>query len=108
VRRVLWEPNSDRRPGLAYVPADNLVFVPANVSVVDAAAVPTSAMVIDGTRPLDEAADARRYFGAGHTRGKVVVTVRRPDRRGRPNPCVCTPRPAAAAAGGTLPSKKCR
>ena len=31
--------------------------------------------VIDRTYPLDEAADALRYIGAGHTRGKVVVTV---------------------------------
>jgi NADPH:quinone reductase-like Zn-dependent oxidoreductase len=31
--------------------------------------------VIDRTHPLDEAADALRYVGAGHTRGKVVVTV---------------------------------
>ena len=31
--------------------------------------------VIDRTYPLDEAADALRYVGAGHTRGKVVVTI---------------------------------
>jgi NADPH:quinone reductase-like Zn-dependent oxidoreductase len=31
--------------------------------------------VIDRTYPLDEAADALRYVGAGHTRGKVLVTV---------------------------------
>ena len=31
--------------------------------------------VIDRTYPLDEAADAMRYVAAGHTRGKVVVTV---------------------------------
>jgi NADPH:quinone reductase-like Zn-dependent oxidoreductase len=31
--------------------------------------------VIDRAHPLDEAADALRYVGAGHTRGKVVVTV---------------------------------
>jgi NADPH:quinone reductase-like Zn-dependent oxidoreductase len=31
--------------------------------------------VIDRTYALDEAADALRYVGAGHTRGKVVVTV---------------------------------
>lgn len=31
--------------------------------------------VIDRTYPLDEAADALRHVGAGHTRGKVVVTV---------------------------------
>jgi NADPH:quinone reductase-like Zn-dependent oxidoreductase len=31
--------------------------------------------VIDRTHPLDEAADAPRYVGTGHTRGKVVVTV---------------------------------
>ncbi len=31
--------------------------------------------VIDRPYPLDEAADALRYVGAGHTRGKVVVTV---------------------------------
>jgi len=33
------------------------------------------APVIDGTYPLSEAAQALRYVGAGHTRGKVVVTV---------------------------------
>ena len=27
------------------------------------------------TRPLDEAAGALRYVGAGHTRGKVVITT---------------------------------
>jgi NADPH:quinone reductase-like Zn-dependent oxidoreductase len=31
--------------------------------------------VIDRTYALDEAADALRYVGAGHTQGKVVVTV---------------------------------
>jgi NADPH:quinone reductase-like Zn-dependent oxidoreductase len=31
--------------------------------------------VIDRTYPLSEAAEAFRYIGAGHTRGKVVVTV---------------------------------
>lgn len=31
--------------------------------------------VIDRTYPLDEAAGALRYVGAGHTRGKVVITV---------------------------------
>lgn len=31
--------------------------------------------VIDRTYPLDQAADALRYVGAGHTRGKVVVTL---------------------------------
>ncbi|MDP2287438.1 MAG: NAD(P)-dependent alcohol dehydrogenase [Actinomycetota bacterium] len=31
--------------------------------------------VIDRTYPLEEAADALRYIAAGHTRGKVVVTV---------------------------------
>jgi NADPH:quinone reductase-like Zn-dependent oxidoreductase len=31
--------------------------------------------VIDRTYALDEAADALRYVAAGHTRGKVVVTV---------------------------------
>jgi len=31
--------------------------------------------VIDRTYPLDEAADALRYVAAGHTRGKVVVTI---------------------------------
>jgi NADPH:quinone reductase-like Zn-dependent oxidoreductase len=33
------------------------------------------APVIDRTYPLSEAAQALRYVGAGHTRGKVVVTV---------------------------------
>jgi NADPH:quinone reductase-like Zn-dependent oxidoreductase len=31
--------------------------------------------VIDRTYPLDEAADALRYIAAGHTRGKVVITI---------------------------------
>jgi NADPH:quinone reductase-like Zn-dependent oxidoreductase len=31
--------------------------------------------VIDRTYPLNEAADALRHVGAGHTRGKVVVTL---------------------------------
>lgn len=31
--------------------------------------------VIDRTHPLDEAAEALRHVGAGHTRGKVVVTI---------------------------------
>ncbi|MHA7293591.1 NAD(P)-dependent alcohol dehydrogenase [Arthrobacter sp. HLT1-21] len=31
--------------------------------------------VIDRTYPLDKTADALRYVGAGHTRGKVVITV---------------------------------
>jgi NADPH:quinone reductase-like Zn-dependent oxidoreductase len=31
--------------------------------------------VIDRTYPLDDAADALRHVGTGHTRGKVVVTV---------------------------------
>ena len=31
--------------------------------------------LIDRTYPLDEAADALRHVGAGHTRGKVVVTI---------------------------------
>jgi NADPH:quinone reductase-like Zn-dependent oxidoreductase len=30
---------------------------------------------IDRTYALDEAVDALRYVGAGHTRGKVVITV---------------------------------
>jgi NADPH:quinone reductase-like Zn-dependent oxidoreductase len=33
------------------------------------------APVIDRTYPLSEAAEALRYVGAGHTRGKVVITV---------------------------------
>ena len=33
------------------------------------------APVIDRTYTLDEAADALRHVAAGHTRGKVVVTV---------------------------------
>ena len=31
--------------------------------------------VIDRTYRLSAAADALRYVGAGHTRGKVVITV---------------------------------
>jgi len=33
------------------------------------------APVIDRTDPLDEAADAPRYLGAGHVQGKVIVSV---------------------------------
>ncbi len=32
--------------------------------------------VIDRRYPLSEAAEALRYLGAGHARGKVVVTVK--------------------------------
>lgn len=31
--------------------------------------------VIARTFPLDEAADALRHVGAGHTRGKIVITI---------------------------------
>ena len=31
--------------------------------------------VIDRRYPLSEAAEAMRYLGAGHARGKVVITV---------------------------------
>jgi NADPH:quinone reductase-like Zn-dependent oxidoreductase len=31
--------------------------------------------VIDRTHPLAETAEALRYYGQGHTRGKVVITV---------------------------------
>ncbi len=31
--------------------------------------------VIDRSYPLDEVPDAFRYFGGGHARGKVVITV---------------------------------
>ena len=31
--------------------------------------------VIDRQYPLNEAADALRYYGEGHTRGKIVITV---------------------------------
>lgn len=33
--------------------------------------------VIDKCYPLSEAAEALRYYGEGHTRGKVVITVSR-------------------------------
>jgi hypothetical protein len=62
--------------------------------------------VIDRTYPLEEAADALRYVGAGHTQGKVVFTIWRPDRRERPNPCVSTPRPPATPADGPLLSQE--
>jgi len=35
----------------------------------------TVAPVIDRTYPLDQTADALGYYGEGHTRGKVVITV---------------------------------
>ena len=31
--------------------------------------------VIDRSYPLSEAADAMRYFAAGHAKGKVVITI---------------------------------
>jgi NADPH:quinone reductase-like Zn-dependent oxidoreductase len=31
--------------------------------------------IIDRRYPLSEVAEAFRYFGAGHARGKVVITV---------------------------------
>jgi NADPH:quinone reductase-like Zn-dependent oxidoreductase len=31
--------------------------------------------VIDRSYPLSEAAEALRYYGEGHTQGKVVITV---------------------------------
>jgi hypothetical protein len=31
--------------------------------------------VIDRTFPLGEAAETLRYVGAGHTQGKVVITI---------------------------------
>ncbi len=39
--------------------------------------------VIDRTYVLDDAADALRHVAAGHTRGKVVVTVRSPGEKNR-------------------------
>jgi NADPH:quinone reductase-like Zn-dependent oxidoreductase len=33
------------------------------------------APAIDRTYPLDQAADALAYIAAGHTRGKVVITL---------------------------------
>ena len=38
--------------------------------------------IIDRQYPLSEAAEALRYLGAGHARGKVVITVgSTPERR---------------------------
>jgi NADPH:quinone reductase-like Zn-dependent oxidoreductase len=35
--------------------------------------------VIDRTYPLEQAADALSYYGAGHARGKVIITMKRND-----------------------------
>jgi NADPH:quinone reductase-like Zn-dependent oxidoreductase len=35
--------------------------------------------VIDRRYPLREAAEALRYYGEGHSRGKVVITVEHAD-----------------------------
>ena len=32
--------------------------------------------VIDGSYPLDKTVEALRYFGEGHARGKVVITMK--------------------------------
>jgi NADPH:quinone reductase-like Zn-dependent oxidoreductase len=45
------------------------------LTLVDLLATGQITPVIDRTYPLDEAADALRYVAAGHTRGKVVITV---------------------------------
>lgn len=45
------------------------------LALVDLLATGQVTPVIDRTYPLDEAVDALRHVGAGHTRGKVVVTV---------------------------------
>lgn len=45
------------------------------LTLADLLATGTVTPVIDRTYPLDEAADALRHVGAGHSRGKVVVTV---------------------------------
>lgn len=45
------------------------------VALADLLATGQVTPLIDRTYPLDEAADALRYVGAGHTRGKVVVTL---------------------------------
>ncbi|MCW3493342.1 NAD(P)-dependent alcohol dehydrogenase [Microbacterium sp. SSM24] len=45
------------------------------LTLVDLLATGKVAPAIDRTYPLDDAADALRYIAAGHTRGKVVVTI---------------------------------
>jgi NADPH:quinone reductase-like Zn-dependent oxidoreductase len=45
------------------------------LTLADLLATGRVAPVIDRTYPLDDAADALRYVGAGHARGKVVVTI---------------------------------
>ena len=45
------------------------------LTVADLLATGQVTPVKDRTYPLDEAADALRYIAAGHTRGKVVITV---------------------------------
>lgn len=45
------------------------------LSLADLLATGQVTPVIDRTYPIDEAADALRYVAAGHTRGKVVITL---------------------------------
>ncbi len=74
------------------VPENVLALKPANISFEEAAAVPEAALValqalrdkvkpvIDRCYKLSEVAEALRYYGEGHARGKVVITVEHNDK----------------------------
>lgn len=57
-----------RAPGMAHNRAD----LAALAELIEAGKVTP---VIDRTYPLAEAPEAIRYFGQGHTQGKIVLTV---------------------------------
>jgi NADPH:quinone reductase-like Zn-dependent oxidoreductase len=89
----------------ARVPADNLVSVPANLSVVEAAAVPASAMA--ALQALRDIANVRP--GQAHREALRRHPRQRDDRTDANDPTrAYTPKPAATPAEGPSSRKKNR
>jgi NADPH:quinone reductase-like Zn-dependent oxidoreductase len=68
-------------PLMSWGSGKKLRFIPAKMVQKDLLEIKgllearTIVPVIDRRYPLEEAAEAFRYFGQGHARGKVVITV---------------------------------